>query len=418
MANAPGAGATMTPHVGSPRVLVAQLGARRHYLVPRALSQHGALERFYTDVYFGRRPRLDPLLAVCLGSRAAAFRGRRDAAIPTSRVVDFPYQSLVAIARRGSPCRRWLATGRKFAASVAQKGFGSANTVIAYSSAALELFELARPQGILTVLDHATAPRDLEMAAVAEEEERFPGWAAEPVMADPGLGAYADRQHMERGLADRILCGSTFVAAALAREGRAVASALRVLPLGVAASPIGAQCRTQRPRGELRVLFVGNEGLRKGLGYLLEAVGSLKSDRVRLRIAGNPGFSALGMSEVRRLCEDCRVVPRHKMPTWYAWADVLVLPSISDTFGITILEAMSSGLPVIASTSSGGPDVIRGGVDGWTVPPRDAASIADKLDHLAAHTGVAHEMGAAARTRAAEFNVNAYQRRLLEAIAL
>ena len=59
-----------------------------------------------------------------------------------------------------------------------------------------------------------------ELAAVAKEEERFPGWAAEPALRDPDLDAYAERQCLERGLADRILCGSSFVATALANDGK------------------------------------------------------------------------------------------------------------------------------------------------------------------------------------------------------
>jgi len=317
----------------------------------------------------------------------------------------------------GSPCGRWIASGKRFATSVGRKGFGSADTVIAFSSAALETFEVARAHGVVTVLDHATAQRDLEMAAVAKEEERFPGWAAEPALRDPDLDAYAERQCLERGLADRILCGSSFVATALANDGKTDPSKLRVLPLGIAPNPDNTNHGLTRTRDELHVLFVGNEGLRKGLGYLLEAVGQLKSRRVRLRVAGNPGYSETGMSELRKHCEDCRSVPRDDMRRLYQWADVLVLPSISDTFGMVILEAMAAGLAVIASPASGGPDVIRDGLDGWIVPLRDSAAIADKLERLATNRDLAVEMGNSGRKRVAAFGVDAYRDRLLGAIA-
>ena len=401
----------------TPRVIVAQLGARRHYLVPRSLLQQGHLEHFYTDVYFGRRPHIDPLVATCLGIKGAAFRRRSEPSIPISMVADFPYLSLGAMAHRGSPCRRWMATGKQFASSVVRKGLGEADTVIAYSSAALEIFELARTRGVVTILDHATAPRDLEMSAVAREEERFPGWAAEPALDDPALASYVERQQLERNLADRILCGSSFVAAALASGGRSDPSKLRVVPLGVAPPLQASERRARAGRDDLRVLFVGSEGLRKGLGYLLEALARLNSDRIRLRVACDPGFSAIGMSEVHKRCEACRVVPRHELREWYEWADVLVLPSISDTFGIVILEAMAAGLPVIASQASGGPDLIRDGIDGWIVPIRDSDAIAAKLEYLATSNGVAREMGAGARTRATAFDVDAYRVRLLDAIA-
>jgi glycosyltransferase involved in cell wall biosynthesis len=105
------------------------------------------------------------------------------------------------------------------------------------------------------------------------------------------------------------------------------------------------------------------------------------------------------------------------MGAWYHWADVLVLPSVSDTFGLVILEAMAAGLPVIASEASGGPDVVRHGTDGWIVPVRDAAAIATRLDILASSATLVSQMGEAARQQASDFGAEAYAAKLLEAIA-
>lgn len=110
-------------------------------------------------------------------------------------------------------------------------------------------------------------------------------------------------------------------------------------------------------------------------------------------------------------------MPRAEIGEWYRWADVLVLPSVSDTFGLVILEAMAAGLPVIASVASGGPDVVRDDVDGWIVPVRDPEAIAERLEALAMRPELVRTMGDAARSRAAEFSPAAYGRRLLEAIA-
>ena len=120
------------------------------------------------------------------------------------------------------------------------------------------------------------------------------------------------------------------------------------------------------------------------------------------------------MSQVHRLSEMCTAVPRREISDWYAWADVLVLPTISDTFGLVILEAMASGLPVITSPASGGPDVIREGIDELIVPQRCSSSIAERLDWLIRHPDRLTAMGQAARSRATEFDGTSYRRRLLE----
>lgn len=399
----------------NPRVLVAQIGARRNYLVPRALAEGGHLERFCTDLYFGRRPWLDPVIAAILGSRATGFRGRCHPGLTATLVSDFPWFPIASLAARGCASQRWMGSGQRFGQSVVRAGFGRADAVIAFSSAALEIFQAARARGIATVLDHATAPRDREMAVVAEEEKRFPGWVDTPALQDPGLESYTQRQTQERALADRILCGSSFVAGVLREEGVDPAK-IRIVPLGVSTPAVGLKRKCHTPGRALHVLFVGNEGLRKGLGYLLQAVEDLGSPAIRLRIAGNPGFTEEGMFQVRQLCEECRPVQRSEMQAWYEWAHVLVLPTVSDTFGLVILEAMSSGLPVITTSASGGPDVITDGVDGWVVPLRDPSSIAQRLDQLMSTPGLVADMGRLARERSAEFDSAAYRRRLLEAI--
>ena len=122
------------------------------------------------------------------------------------------------------------------------------------------------------------------------------------------------------------------------------------------------------------------------------------------------------MARVHQVCEECRPVPRSEIHAWYGWADVLVLPTLSDTFGLVILEAMSSGVPVITTHASGGPDVIRDGVDGWLVPLRDPTAIAHRLDTLMRTPDLATDMGRSALERSAEFDSATYRRRLLEAI--
>lgn len=104
------------------------------------------------------------------------------------------------------------------------------------------------------------------------------------------------------------------------------------------------------------------------------------------------------------------------MRTQWAWADVLVLPSVSETFGLVILEAMAEGVAVVTTTSTCGPDVIRDGVDGFVIPPRDAGSLAAKLDYLAARPDHLADMKIRARERAAEFSLEQYGHRLAAAV--
>ena len=93
--------------------------------------------------------------------------------------------------------------------------------------------------------------------------------------------------------------------------------------------------------------------------------------------------------------------------------DVLGFPSLFEGFGLVILEAMSRGLPVITTAHTAGPDLIQDGVDGYLVPIRSAAVIAEKLETLHRDRARLAAMREAARATAREWAWAAYRRRLV-----
>src|SRR3989304_5578065 len=72
-------------------------------------------------------------------------------------------------------------------------------------------------------------------------------------------------------------------------------------------------------------------------------------------------------------------VPPGEMPAYYRSADVVILPSINDAFGLVILEAMASGLPVIATDHSAASDAIEDKIHGFVGPTRDAGALKDRI---------------------------------------
>lgn len=412
----------MAQTITVPRVLVARLGAMNHYLTPVSLARQGMLEHFYTDIYLGseRVRRMIRLLAS--RGRFAGLRrllGRSAAELPDSLVTGFPAFGLWYTWRRRQ-ARGWSAQldlhrwgGRRFCELILDRDRGQANTVYAYSSAALELLCAARNRGQLAVLDHITAPLVAEQQLVAAEHERYPGWApAWPL--DDSTREFARRQREECDAADLIVCLSSFAQQVLAGQGVAVEKMV-VIPPALLDGPT-ADRPTNDDSDQLRVLFVGNDPMRKGLPDLVQAASLLDRRRFHFRAVGVSDLSAHGLHEAQRWVEVVGSVPRTEMARQYLESHVLAFPTVSETFGIVILEAMRAGMVVITTPNGGGPDVIRDGVDGCLVPIHSPEAIAEKLELLARDRRLREEMGRSARRRAAEFTVERYSQQLAGAL--
>ena len=133
--------------------------------------------------------------------------------------------------------------------------------------------------------------------------------------------------------------------------------------------------------------------------FLLEAWESLGDlhDRVRLVFVGSGSMEA---EITRRGLPGVRVagVRRDReLAAAYASADLFVLPSVTETFGNVLLEAMASGLPCIAAAAGGPVDFVEHGWNGWLVRPNDADALADAIRTLVADEWQRARLGCAAR---------------------
>jgi glycosyltransferase involved in cell wall biosynthesis len=135
--------------------------------------------------------------------------------------------------------------------------------------------------------------------------------------------------------------------------------------------------------------------------------------RARLVIVGAPKFRAenkdyLGHLQqmVRQRDLSDRVVFagfQERMVDVYRTLDVLLHPAEHEGFGRVIVEAMAQGVPVIATRDGGIPEIVREGSGGYLVPVGDVTAMADLLRRLAGDVALRHEVGAAGRARAREF---------------
>lgn len=140
------------------------------------------------------------------------------------------------------------------------------------------------------------------------------------------------------------------------------------------------------------ILSVSYLQKRKGIQYLIEAFLQINPADAVLVIVGDGEYK----QELQRLIPEPRtdilfVGHDEETAKYYAMADIFVMPSFSDPWGLTINEAMAAGLPVITTTNVGAQELIQN--NGFLIPPRNTEALKHALEQLLSNPELQQEMG-------------------------
>jgi glycosyltransferase involved in cell wall biosynthesis len=255
--------------------------------------------------------------------------------------------------------------------------------VFAYSYAALRILERARERGWRTILGQID-PGLVEDRLVTDLHRRHSqyvdAWASPPP-------AYWGAWRRECEIAERIVVNSNWSRDSLVAEG-VPADKIAVVPLSYEAPKGSAEVRRTYPakfsaERPLRVLFLGQLILRKGIVETLEAAAMLQREPVEFWIVGREHAKIPAALRHYPNVKWLGSVPRSQTAEHYRNADVFLFPTHSDGFGLTQLEAQAWKLPVIASRNGG--DVIRDGENGVLLPAVTALAIVEAVRGLLAN---------------------------------
>jgi len=137
---------------------------------------------------------------------------------------------------------------------------------------------------------------------------------------------------------------------------------------------------------KLKILYLGTLSYRKGLLYLFEALNLLDipQDEYEVDFIGKieKGFNRFCKSYRKDNWNFIGHIDHNQLPGYIRSADLGVIPSIEDGFGMVIPQMMACRIPVITTTNTGGNDLIRNGENGFVIPIRDPRSIAQKIELL------------------------------------
>jgi glycosyltransferase involved in cell wall biosynthesis len=282
--------------------------------------------------------------------------------------------------------------------------------LIVPAGAAQRPLRTARQLSIRGWLDCPTAHHRYAWRVLTEELRLQPDFAS--TMQYPATSIRAARR-LDREIesADELIVLSSFQRRTFEEEGVAT-HRLHLVPLGVDIEMFRPLPRTSG--GPFTIGFVGQVTQRKGVSYLLEAFEALRHIGMRLLVVGRP----VGPRDpwLRSGVEHRPPVARSTLAEVYAEMDVVVLPSLIEGFGLTALEAMACGIPVIVSENTFGSDIVIDGENGYVVPIRDATAISERIERLLNDDARRSEMGANARAAAEKHTWDAFGREIVDLV--
>jgi len=366
------------------KIICIHIGARAHYLLPKALASQDKLEMMITDTWI-RKSSARKLLSRFPLRLVKSFSNRYNAEIDPKKVKHFSIQFLVAeILLRLKYKGDWpliLARNKAFQKKALPLFLKlPAKTVFGTSYTSLEIFKAAAKRGqrkILFQIDPAIKEEKIVAAITEKNAALYPSsWQKAPAV-------YWDNWREECRLSDVIMVNSEWSKQGLVEEG-IDEDKIKIVDLPFQLGKQHYQYKKEYPGAftkerPMRCLFLGTLTLRKGIHLVLETAKLLMDYPIELILVGHAEVSD-------NLLKDANVkykglATRAETDNFYREADVFLFPTLSDGFGLTQLEAMAWQVPVIASLFCA--HVVKNGKNGISMNENTPAQLAGILTHFA-----------------------------------
>lgn len=275
--------------------------------------------------------------------------------------------------------------------------------LVGWSNYVLQSIPVARARGAKIAIEAGSMHMLAQQELLTNEYQKH-GFSAPPI----------DQRNIEKvlqeyDLADAIMVPSEHVRQSFVARG-VPAEKLYKVPYGTDVSLF--KPRTIKPP-KFSILCVGRIGFAKGIHYLLTAWRMLNLDlkHAQLDIVGPVDSVTQEYLKSQQIPSSVVFhggVPQHELPNFYSNASLFVLPSLQEGLAMVLVEAMASGLPILATTHTGADDIIRPNIDGWTVPIADAEKLAERIAWAYQNQDAAFEMGQQAAHQAHQYTWDRY----------
>lgn len=278
----------------------------------------------------------------------------------------------------------------------------------AFFMGGLEGFQLMPDK--VKVLDIIHLPHFFLIPHLQAEYQKFSDWVTLKDMYRDGAGEFIlQRENKELELADIILCPSELVQEVVSQYIPEKKSQIYLnqypIPMWVdnyLQTNLFNNKNFSQVNKSLKILFVGTVNLRKGIQYLLPALRSLKGINFEAKIVGSIDITEAKIAEYLDICQFTGSVSKKELAKLYSWADLFVFPSTAEGSAGVVYEAMSFGLPILTTKSSG--SVVRDGLDGFVMSEVSVEEIVEKISIFYKDRELLKEMSINSFQRVNEFS--------------
>jgi len=395
---------------GLPRVLLAHPGTQYSHQLARQLYRQGLLDQFWTGIALCKESlstrALSRALPVAYYKRIA---NRVISGVPKKYIRLLPFVELAALRRirRGDSEQSVLHERNElFQSKIPESAIKNVSALIGFDTSSWILTEKALGLGRQFFLDQSAAHPLVNHDVYETLATQFPEWRS---TSEGRLPKVLASERIEHQLASKIVVASSYTKRTLVNQG--------VAEDKIVVNSFGVDLDTFHPpedarrRSPLRFLFLGSVSAHKGIPLLIDAWRSLAGSNAELWIVGPiaeqhrvlipnlPGLYVKG----KYAFED--------LPELLRQCDVLVFPSFSEGFGLVLLEALASGMPIITTENTAAPDLITNGREGFLLRAGDSEALREALESFTQQTVDIDAMSVAARKCAQSFTWDRYGER-------
>lgn len=329
--------------------------------------------------------------------------------LPSNKLVSFPVQELISlnkIKRSNNAEQSYFKRNLQFQELIKNSIIKKSSAVIGFDTSSWIIINKCRNLSIPFILDVSIAHSNSKNLIYEAIAKQYPTWTNTLELKSQKL---LEIEQKELENSTHIVVASTFSKNSLIQNG-IVDYKISMNPYGIDLSAFPLKPIFNKTN-IIRFIFSGLVDARKGIPLLLDVFKQLNSNKAMLSIVGPIQANIEQLIRKNYELENIEIigkVPHIEMPELIQRHDVFVFPSYFEGFALVILEAMASGLPVITTTATAGPDIIENGIEGFIIEPGDKEGLTAAIQFFIDNPSQIEIMGRAARKKAELYSWDAY----------